>query len=386
MMPARVPRSAAGMCAIVAAFGCTLDLSQKHDCRVDRDCLAGRACVAGTCRSPDGADGAADVPNYLFVTSATVSTGLQSLDTADALCANSATAAHLSGQFRAWLSTRTSDARDRLQGARGWIRPDGSPFADTVADIAAGRIFNPPSLDENGVRASGAVVITGTGVNGRADAVQNCGDWTEGATGKALAGTTDGTTGVWTAFTTIACGTEAHIYCFGVDRVATVAPPTPQGKLAFLSDEPFAVGGGLTAADAQCQGEADAAGLAGAFRALLASSGTAASSRVGANGGVVWSRLDGVALNAGGAGTFFDAGTMLAPLNVTSRKNYMDARVFTGAAKPDVPGSDAQTCGNWVGGSGAIVGRANYIPWWFATGTPTPCTEGAVDIYCFQSD
>jgi hypothetical protein len=374
---------AAVICALAAAAGCTLDLSQKHDCRDDADCLGGRVCRAGVCGSPDAA---AESPNTVFVTSGAVPLALASLDAADQVCAAAATAAQLAGHYRAWLSTSTADARDRLQGARGWVRPDGAPFADTVEDIAAGRIFNPPLLDEHGAAATSAVVVTGTAVDGRGDPAMDCGDWSGAATGMAIAGTTAGTTGVWTYFTTVPCNQPARLYCFGVDHVATVAPPPARGKLAFLSEGPFTVGGGLAAADAQCAREAAAAGLNGTFRALLSAPGASAASRVQANAGAVWLRLDGVALDAEGSSAFLDASTMLAPLNVTSQRRYMDANVFTGAAAPDVPGNDAQTCDGWAGGAGAGVGRANYVPWWFASGDLQPCTSSAADIYCFQSN
>jgi hypothetical protein len=382
MTARRRARSAVALYALGGALGCTLDLSQKHDCRVDADCIGDRVCVVGMCRSP--AD-ATEVPNYAFVTAAAASVGFETLEAADEICGTAAGAVPLPGHFRAWLSTSATDARDRLQGARGWIRTDGSPFADTVGDITAGRIFNPLSLDEHGTRTSG-LVVTGTAVDGRGDATLDCGDWNDTAQATAIAGTTDGTTGVWTSFTTIPCSREARLYCFGVDRVATVSVPPPRGKLAFLSDDSFVVGGGLDAADAQCQREATAARLPGTFRAFLSAPGATASSRVQANLGTVWWRVDGVALNPGGEDSFFDATAMLAPLNVTSRKRYMDANVFTGASDADSPGDDAQTCGSWASGSGATVGRANYIPWWFTTGGVEPCTSSTSDIYCFQSD
>jgi len=377
-------RTPVGLCIVLAAFGCTLDMSQKHDCRTNADCVGGRICVVGTCRAPDGSGGAGDLPNYAFVTSAPVSIRLQSLDAADEICASLAAAVPLSGQFRAWLSTSMTDARDRLENARGWIRPDGSPFADTLDDLTQGRIFNTLSLDEHGLPVSG-VVVTGTDRDGHADAANDCDDWSATATTSATVGTTAGTTNVWTQIDEVACDQEARLYCFGVDRSAPVAPLAPRGKLAFLSEAPFAVGGGLAAADALCQGEADAAHLAGAFRALLASDGASASSRVQANVGAVWWRVDGVALNREGSGIFPDVGTLLAPLNVTSQKRYMDTSVFTGATGPNVAGVDADTCGGWVAGSGATAGRVNYLPSWFADGSRAPC-ETRMDIYCFQSD
>jgi hypothetical protein len=332
-----------------------------------------------------GADGAIAIPNYAFVTSATAPAVFQSLDAADQICATAAAASQLPGRFRAWLSTTTTNAIDRLQGARGWIRTDGAPFADTLDDIGAGRIFNPLRLDERGAIVSG-IVLTGTDVAGRAQPTSDCNDWSDGATGDAVAGTTEGTTSVWTSVTTIRCSDPARLYCFGVDRVAAVAPPPAIGKLAFLSDEPFTVGGGLAAADAQCQREAASAGLPGTFRALLSSPGATAAARVHVNLGAAWVRVDGVPVNAGGTDAFFDASDMLAPLNVTSSKRYMDANVFTGASGPNAPGDVAQTCNNWAAGASATVGRASYMPSWFATGAPSPCATVPADIYCFQAD
>jgi len=386
-MTAGRPRGAGAglLCLPAVVLGCTLDLSPKHDCRRPADCTGNRVCVAGTCQPPDTVDGAIPSPNYVFVTSAAVAIGSLNVAGADQTCAAAAAAAQLPGQFRAWLSTSTTDALDRLQGARGWVRPDGAPFADTLADIAAGRIFNAAFLDENGARVSG-LVITGTAVNGRVDRVLDCDDWSAGATGRAIAGTTDGTTGVWTYFTTLPCSEPARLYCFGVDHFTTVAPSPPRGKIAFLSNDPFLVGGGLAAADAQCQDEAAGAGLAGEFRALLSAPGLSAASRVQVNRNVLWSRVDGVPISRAGADILFDATVLLAPLNVTSQKRYMDASVFTGATGPNAAGDPPQTCGSWMAGSSATAGRANYLPWWFATGDAEPCTSHTAAIYCFQSD
>jgi hypothetical protein len=191
-------RTAAALGTLVA-LGCTLDMSQKHDCRTNADCVGGRICIVGTCRPANPPDGEPQNPNYAFVTSAPAPIGQLSLDAGDAICNAAAAALPSAGVFRAWLSTSTIDARDRLQGARGWVRADGTPFADTVDDIAHGRIFNPLSIDEHGVTTSQvAVVITGTSADGRLDANMNCGDWTGDPSASATAGTTDGTTGVWT--------------------------------------------------------------------------------------------------------------------------------------------------------------------------------------------
>lgn len=69
---------------------------------------------------------------------------------ADAMCVDRARAANLPGTYRAWVSSQTENAKDRLGGARGWIRTDGRPFADRIEDALVGNFFFPPRLDETG--------------------------------------------------------------------------------------------------------------------------------------------------------------------------------------------------------------------------------------------
>jgi len=72
--------------------------------------------------------------NFVFATSTSYPADFGGLAGADAICNQHAGDAGLPGTYVAWLSTTTVDARDRLAGARGFVRPDGLPFADTVDD------------------------------------------------------------------------------------------------------------------------------------------------------------------------------------------------------------------------------------------------------------
>ena len=90
--------------------------------------------------SDDGnGDGGPSV-NIAFVTSTSVQIStLGGHLGADALCAQRAEAGGLpSNTYVAWLSTSTVDAKTRLAGARGWVRPDGLPFADTLESPRGG--------------------------------------------------------------------------------------------------------------------------------------------------------------------------------------------------------------------------------------------------------
>src|SRR5207248_10614341 len=78
----------------------------------------------GTCHAPQtcGGAGAANVCGALaskrvFVTSATYNRNLGVLAGADAKCQALASAAALTGTYKAWLSTSTINARDRVTQA-----------------------------------------------------------------------------------------------------------------------------------------------------------------------------------------------------------------------------------------------------------------------------
>ena len=398
--------------AALAAVAC--GRAPAHSCTAEIECGVGWSCVDNFCQQPAPRDGGAgaddaglpeagsveagrDVPlrdspwNFMFVTSKAVPVWFPTLDVADDVCAEAAAAGGLPGRYRAWLSTTQVDARDRLQGARGWIRPDGQPFADTIDDLTAGRIFNPPFVTELGLRkpftppkylvgtGTNELVLTGTTELGRLARGMNCDDWSMQGSGRG--GATEGTTVTWTYHPVEAgCFGSTHLYCFGVDKAEPLPPVVPaEGKRAFLSHGSFTpglgglLGGGLPAADGLCADEAAAAGLSGRFVAALATSTSSVAARFAAPVGTVWVRLDGIPLNAPGTDLF--AGNGIAPLNVTSQKAYADdQRVWLGSKGPrDLPMA-AMTCDDW---------RTTAVDVAAAVPTMTDWLRGDVGFSCF---
>jgi hypothetical protein len=371
------------------ALGCKLDASLKHRCVDDSDCLTGRVCQKSVCVDP--AEAGSPRPNYMFVTSELGPTRFQPLTVADDRCNAAAQAAGLPGDFRAWLSTAAIYARDRIAGARGWIRPDGAPFADTVDDITSGAIFNPPLIDENGHEVRGGEsdpIATGTNPFGYNDPGANCHEWANDEAGSVTAGITEATTDGWTSLVSGTCGTPMRIYCFGVDQSFPVAPaPVSGGKLAFVTDEAFPCVGGVVAANTMCDTEAAGAGLAGTFRALLATDGAPAASRF-PDGVAPWVRPDGVVLNATGT-SLFDSVTLRAPFNVTATGHYLGANqgAYSGAMTPrsDPAGTLSNTCNDWQdivgGGEYGWVARSDAT-WWDVGNTA--CQWNMGHLYCLE--
>lgn len=245
-------------------------------------------------------------PNIVFVTSLTYDGNLGGLAGADQVCQARATAAGLpQNTYKAWLSTSTENAIDRLGSARGWVRVDGKPFADTKADITGGKIYHPIRVDETGAfvnDTSQLHVWTGTSKDGTLDPVEGgrtCSDWTTDNDGvKGSLGNSDGVGSFFTLRTYSYCDRTHRLYCFGVNKNVPVTITPVSGRKAFVTNGTWNPSVGLAKADALCQSEAQNASLKGTFKALLATSSGSAQSRFEpiAPGSLPWVRPDGVAI------------------------------------------------------------------------------------------
>ena len=330
--------------------------------------------------------------NYVFVTSTTHVPGmLGSVLNADQICQARAQAAGLPGTYMAWLSTSTQSASDRIAGkqARGWIRPDHRPFTDSLEKLTqSDQVFYPLRIDEQGSDIAGTnfpiLVATGTAKTGATAAGQTCNDWTQTG-GTYAAGEATATAVFWTASTPTNCTVEAHLYCFGVDSATPLSLSAEMGRIAFVSQDAFALSSGRPLADAFCQQQAAKFGLATpeSFLALLPLSSESAASRLNMSG-ATWVRTDGVPWMA--AASDLVAGKILTALNVDSQGLYGSAiSVWAGSADPNALGT--QDCNDWTSTSGSVLmGRADVSdprafrdPW-----NNNATCSGPGRLYCLQ--
>jgi hypothetical protein len=177
---------------------------------------------------------------------------------------------------------------------------DGKPFADTKADIQAGRLFHPIRVDESGNYDNtpwGSNVWTGTGIDGAVHWSGNtCNGWTDsGVDASGVDGNNTGVTVGYTYFASGSCNIANRLYCFGINNQSAVTVPPVSGRIAFFTRGVWIPSGGLAGADQLCAAEAQQAGLNGSFKALLATQGASAASRFDLNG-QPWVRPDGVAI------------------------------------------------------------------------------------------
>jgi hypothetical protein len=287
----------------------------------------------------------------------------------------------------AWLSDATTDAKNRLAGARNWWRVDMLPFADQVNDVINARILYPPRIDEHGVDHPAATVLTATGADGVKvidDDLGTCADWSEIGGGSATGGISDAGDELWTDWRALPvdCDTAQHLYCFGVDNDAPMELTPAVGRAAFVSRDVFLPQLGLDTADAQCQQEAVQAGLQGQFLALLATTMVGAADRFDLQG-EPWVRADGVGVVA--QAVQLGTGTLLAPLVLDAEGlPVASSPVWTGATGVAMVSED-ESCLDWsdLGSIGRIGMSSRSAPGWFDSGTTT-CDQENGRLYCLE--
>jgi hypothetical protein len=316
--------------------------------------------------------------NHVFVTSAQVSADtLGGAAAADALCVASAADAGLPGVYAAWTSELGEIAFDRtgMSRARGWLRVDGKPFADTTDDLSRGYIRYPLRLDERGNDLGSIEVLTG--VRGTGEVAGNCGDFTGQA--EMLTGCSGCGGPIWSDHYNAACSAPLHLICFGVDQNRALDPSAPRGPLIFIA-APWLPSGGLASADAWCNAQPAAADAGAPFVALLSTTGGSGASRLVSDAG--WWRFDGVgvgdlrALPLDAPIELFDDGGI--PVETDP--------IFSGSTNFHIAADLGSNCNDWLGwpdaGGHAVAGSAlRPDNAWVSDGT-TDC--GAHPIYCVQ--
>lgn len=334
--------------------------------------------------------------NLAFVTPLSFNGDLGGLAGADAKCDAAAIAAGLPGHYRAWLSTPTVDAVSRFAGARGWVRLDGRPFADSLTSLTVqNQVFFPIMFDAN-VGTAVNVAHTGTNADGTHSLLNGegtCNGWTSAsATRNVTVGLTNHATIHWTNAAGGTCAQMFPLYCLGTDYNRPLAIVPTAGRKAFVSKANWDPATGLAGGDALCRSEAGSAGLANAaaFKALLATPSASAASRFD-DTLATWVRTDGVPL-APTARAYFDAVTpqTTASLDVHADGTYNDQLfgvAYTGALTPRGSGTNATTCASWtVNNASANVAFSDVAGSTLFAGYTAACNRwgGTSFVYCLE--
>jgi hypothetical protein len=368
-------------------------------------------CAGPTCDVMVGADTTVTIAtgplgHLAFVTSARFDgdlTGdpMPAAFEADAICQSIAIGAGFPGTYRAWLSSAGpgESVAARFAGAQGaWIRPDGTPFVASLADLLAARFLNPLAIDETGARypdASAPWRWSNTRPDGApfsTTASQTCSNFsvTSGTTALGVLGSSGSAGGDrWTAHPGFSqpCANSAALGCFQIDTVATPMLPGPRLAIdtstpVFVSSATFTGSAGRAAMDAQCAIDATAAGLPGSYVALVGLSGSTALSRVARP--FPWVRTDGwVAAQRVEEEDLYSPAILRAD---GTRASTPEIRTWTGSGRR-LDTLDARTCSDWSSASASVTGAygdvTGSIDW---SGTSTAFCNAAQPVYCVRND
>jgi hypothetical protein len=161
-----------------------------------------------------GAGGGTVAERRMFVTRAAQNADFGGIEGADALCAQEASEAQLEGDFKAWLSTRSSSVAQRLAPAEDapYVLVDGTLVATGWDDLLDGSIAVEVALDASGERRAGDV-WTGTLATGESYDVDDCNGFSSATTGSGLCGKTSSRGSAWTESAVPPCSTVLRLYC-----------------------------------------------------------------------------------------------------------------------------------------------------------------------------
>jgi hypothetical protein len=156
----------------------------------------------------------------IFLTSDAYTADLGGLAGADAKCQEHAERTlQLTGNYRAWLSSELTDARDRLTHNPGPYRlPSGTLVALNWTDLVDGWLLHPINETESAIAVGPGTpalgVWTATQSNGTVSAFPagTCGDWTS-LVGEGKAGLNYYLDPFWTRATTFICDSDRPLYC-----------------------------------------------------------------------------------------------------------------------------------------------------------------------------
>jgi hypothetical protein len=315
--------------------------------------------------------------NLMFVTSKTFDfpnsgTGLAA---ADALCRAAASQSGLAGTYVAILSDDVTGAAARLvkdgTTARGFVRLDGLPIADTVSNLLVEhRLWYPVAFDEHGTLAL-RYAWNGTNLDGSpSGAAADCSSWTDSG-GTGLESHTGSNL---VAPFTENCSMPRPVVCAGVDHGAAVnAPVVTPGKLVFVTSSGWMGSGGLAAAAALCSAEQPEGH---ATMPLLATTSAAAAILDSAQ---LYVRPDGVPV---GTGAELASSALRTGIWVHGDGSAAGlAVVWTGSDDPTNAATD--NCVGWSSsGFLGVAGTPVAGPEWWSS-TSEPCSQFN-SVYCIE--
>ncbi len=324
--------------------------------------------------------------NLVFVSSASYAANLGSAAAYDQKCNQLATAAGINNDsndaFVALVRDGSREFAVVLGAARGFVRVDGAPIADTAVNLlSSSQMFNNIGLDEHGTEVLDGKVLSG--ISPTADLSYTCFSWTSTSTGSyAFPGNTSSGPVKWLySFPAENCSAQLRLYCFMKTLTVALSSTVTAGKKIYLSNSNFSPGGGLSAADALCDAQKPL-GTTGTGKALLATTSASASSRLHQ---LSYVRPDGQLV---GTGNEISLGNVHTGIWQRGDGSYVYGSAWSGTEFVNQTAATANNCHDWTSAmmsDTALIGDAHSVTtWWSNTnGDPAPCSTAQL-LRCFE--
>ncbi len=356
--------------------------------------------------------------------------GVGGLAAADNICQAEATQAGLKGDFKAWLSNSTADAKDRIGLNSGpWIRTDGFPLTATSEDLFKGELLVPLMYSANGEVPANLKDANGsfTNTNFKGERMTaHCDNWTSDSSDQgSTTGYNLGSGGeMWTSSSTTSTGCDIsyRLYCFQMGQGPQVPDFKAEGKIVFMTSStgrgdmknwpnmPLNSPSGIAGADEICKKHAESVGLKSfeKFKALISGGSQNGFARLTSNG--PWVLTNGVKI--ANNRTELTSGKLFTAINRTESGkvafrankvpiatniglfNVVANFVWTGMAndKGDSYSNGTFTCNGWLdstslqhGGMGAAdIGASEG--WLFFPIVVVKCDQPHLSLYCFEDE
>jgi hypothetical protein len=309
---------------------------------------------------------------------------------ADELCMTAARAGNKGGTWKAWLSSSTEAAIDRMTVDGPWYQEIAGGSLTKTFNNKANFTTTPLAtlgVNEQGVAMSNAADArhwTGTLSSGKASA-ENCVNWTNGTS--ANGGSIGNGYSSWSFVNESAsCSYKYSLVCFEQSRLPEPAPtPTTKKRVFVTSNEFNGAMGGLAGADELCMTAARAGNKGGTWKAWLSSSTEAAIDRMTVDG-PWYQEIAGGSLTKTFNNKANFTTTPLATLGVNEQgvamSNAADARHWTGTLSSGK--ASAENCVNWTNGTSANGGSIGngYSSWSFVNESASCSYQYA--LVCFE--
>jgi hypothetical protein len=369
-------------------------------------CRAKQSCSLTMSRSGGATARFAEVQhNLVFTSSSRFSPHEGSLAAYDQECNRLASEAGINDvggdAFIAAMSDSRASLRQRLGQARGWVRMDGLPFADTPAGLFDGlEMSYYVAYDELGTqvptpqtaRAGGQAlnVLSGSLADGSSSA-EHCNDWTSSASDTSfLIGRTASGPIAWINTASVTCDTtlEYRVVCMGITRTNPLPAPTALESLAARSKQIWLtnteyVPGSMTP-DEKCQSERPP-GVSSAD-AFVAYTDRAAATVL--DPAATYRRPDGMLVGTGADLASMDVFTApwiraeggVPPLDATPA-------AWTGSSSPTVVAIASENCDDWLASDALRVGLVgNYLQGSvrFFDSDARPACDRQLRLYCVE--